>query len=276
MLERDYVASTVMMGLYFDYGMVEEGVREFGGIDNQDAVCWIAVIDGLVRNGELNKGLEMFRELQVKDVKPNEVTFVCVLSACSQLGALELDRWIHMYMRKCDVKVNRFVTGALINIYSRSSDIDEAQVLFNEVKVKDVSTYNSMIVWLALPGRSITTIELFREMFKERHRPNSITFVGVLKACSHGGLVENEIFQSMETIHDIEPQVEPYGCMIKILGRVGRLDSGSYIMLSNSYASIGRWNYASRVIENMEIGEILKEPGCSSIEVNSVLHEFFA
>ncbi|KAK7277316.1 hypothetical protein RIF29_18467 [Crotalaria pallida] len=326
MPERDCVASTVMMGLYFDYGMVEDGAREFGRIDSRDAVCWTAVIDGLVRNGELNKGLEMFREMQVKGVKPNEVTFVCVLSACSQLGALELGRWIHMYMRKCDVKVNRFVAGALMNMYSRCGDIDEAQVLFNEVKVKDVSTYNSMIVGLALHGRSIAAIELFREMLKERHRPNSITFVGVLNACSHGGLVElgYEIFQSMETVHGIEPQVEHYGCMVDILGRVGmleeaynfigrmrvhpddkmlcallsacknhrnpvigekvakllseccRLDSGSYIMLSNFYASIGRWNYAAQVRENMEIGGILKEPGCSSIEVNSVLHEFFA
>ncbi|KAE9592473.1 hypothetical protein Lal_00028570 [Lupinus albus] len=326
MPERDFVARTILMGLCFDHGMVEEGVREFGEINTRDAVCWTAVIDGLVRNGELNKGLEMFREMQVKGVKPNEVTFVCVLSACSQLGALELGRWIHMYMRRCNVKVNRFVAGALINMYSRCGDIDEALVLFNEMKLKDVSTYNSMIVGLALHGKSIAAIELFREMLNLKLRPNSITFVGVLNACSHGGLVElgYEIFQSMETVHGIEPQVEHYGCMVDILGRVGRLeqaynfigrmrvqaddkmlcallsackthrnteigekvanllsscstmDSGSYIMLSNFYASIGRWNYAAQVRETMGKEGISKEPGCSSIEVNSVLHEFFA
>ncbi|CAL0333399.1 unnamed protein product [Lupinus luteus] len=326
MPERDFVARTILMGLCFDHGMVEEGVREFDEINTRDAVCWTAVIDGLVRNGELNKGLEMFREMQVKGVKPNEVTFVCVLSACSQLGALELGRWIHMYMRRCNVKVNRIVAGALINMYSRCGDIDEALVLFNEMKAKDVSTYNSMIVGLALHGKSIVAIELFREMLNLKLRPNSITFVGVLNACSHGGLVElgYEIFQLMEAVHGIEPQVEHYGCMVDILGRVGRLeeaynfigrmrvqaddkmlcallsackihknteigekvaillsscstiDSGSYIMLSNFYASMERWNYAAQVRETMVKGGISKEPGCSSIEVNSVLHEFFA
>ena len=326
MPERDVIACTVMMGSYFDHGMVEEAIGMFNELEIRDTVCWTAMIDGLVRNGELNRGLDMFREMQVKGVEPNEVTFVCVLSACSQLGALELGRWIHMYMRKCNVKLNQFVIGALINMYSRCGDIDEAQVLFNEMKVKDVSSYNSMIGGLALHGKSIEAIELFREMLKQGLRPNSITFVGVLNACSHGGLVKLgfEIFQSMETDHGIEPHVEHYGCMVDILGRVGRLeeaydfigrmgvhvddkmlcallsackihrntevgeqvakllsecsriDSGSYIMLSNFYASLGRWNFAAEVREKMEMGGILKEPGCSSIEVNNVIHEFLS
>ncbi|XP_015967918.1 putative pentatricopeptide repeat-containing protein At5g59200, chloroplastic [Arachis duranensis] len=325
--ERDVVARTVMMASYFDHGMVEEAIEVFNGLKTQDTVCWTAMIDGLVRNGELNRGLEMFREMQVKGVEPNEVTFVCVLSACSQLGALELSRWIHMYMHKCNVKFNQIVVGALINMYSRCGDIDEAQLLFDDMKVKDVSSYNSMICGLALHGMSTEAIELFREMLKQGISPNSITFVGVLNACSHGGLVELgfEIFQSMETLHGIKPHIEHHGCMVDILGRVGRLeeaynfiermgaqhvddkmlcallssckihrnsevgeqvakrlsecskmDSGSYIMLSNFYASLGRWNFAAEFREKMEKGGILKEPGCSSIEVNNVIHEFLS
>ncbi|KAG4967783.1 hypothetical protein JHK87_033434 [Glycine soja] len=326
MPERDVVACTVMIGSCFDCGMVEEAIEVFNEMGTRDTVCWTMVIDGLVRNGEFNRGLEVFREMQVKGVEPNEVTFVCVLSACAQLGALELGRWIHAYMRKCGVEVNRFVAGALINMYSRCGDIDEAQALFDGVRVKDVSTYNSMIGGLALHGKSIEAVELFSEMLKERVRPNGITFVGVLNACSHGGLVDlgGEIFESMEMIHGIEPEVEHYGCMVDILGRVGRLeeafdfigrmgveaddkmlcsllsackihknigmgekvakllsehyriDSGSFIMLSNFYASLGRWSYAAEVREKMEKGGIIKEPGCSSIEVNNAIHEFFS
>ncbi|CAJ1953205.1 unnamed protein product [Sphenostylis stenocarpa] len=326
MPERDVVACTVMMGSCFDCGMVEEAVGVFSEMRNRDTVCWTLMIDGLVRNGEFNRGLEMFREMQVKGVRPNEVTFVCVLSACSQLGALELGRWIHAYIGKCDVEVNWFVAGALINMYSRCGDIDEAQVLFDGVKVKDVSTYNSMIGGLAMHGKSNEAVELFREMLMQRVRPNGITFVGVLNACSHGGLVDLgcEIFQSMKTVHGIEPEVEHYGCMVDILGRVGRLedafdfigrmgvqaddkmfcsllsackihknidigekvakllsehsglDSGSFIMLSNFYASLGRWNNAAKVREKMEKGGMIKEPGCSSIEVNNAIHEFLS
>ncbi|MED6207840.1 hypothetical protein PIB30_039388 [Stylosanthes scabra] len=290
MPERDVVAHTVMMASYFDHGMVEEAIRVFNGLKTQDTVCWTAMIHGL-------------------------------------LGALELGRWIHMYIHKCNVKFNQIVAGALINMYSRCGDIDEAQLLFDDMKVKDVSSYNSMICGLALHGMSIEAIELFREMLKQGIRPNSITFVGVLNACSHGGLVELgfEIFQSMETLHGIKPDIEHHGCMVDILGRVGRLeeaynfiermgaqhvddkmlcallsackihrnsevgervakrlsecsrmDSGSYIMLSNFYASLGRWNFAAEFREKMEKGGMLKEPGCSSIEVNNVIHEFLA
>uniref|UniRef100_I1MP29 DYW domain-containing protein n=1 Tax=Glycine max TaxID=3847 RepID=I1MP29_SOYBN len=311
MPERNVVACTVMIGSCFDCGMVEEAIEVFNEMGTRNTVCWTMVIDGLV-----------FRQMQVKGVEPNEVTFVCVLSAWE----LWLGRWIHAYMRKCGVEVNRFVAGALINMYSRCGDIDEAQSLFDGVRVKDVSTYNSMIGGLALHGKSIEAVELFSEMLKERVRPNGITFVGVLNACSHGGLVDlgGEIFESMEMIHGIEPEVEHYGCMVDILGRVGRLeeafdfigrmgveaddkmlcpllsackihknigigekvakllsehyriDSGSFIMLSNFYASLERWSYAAEVREKMEKGGIIKEPGCSSIEVNNAIHEFLS
>ncbi|KAK7380542.1 hypothetical protein VNO78_33055 [Psophocarpus tetragonolobus] len=253
MPERDVVACSVMMGLCFDCGMVEEAIGVFNEMGIRDTV-W-----GLWSS------------------------------------------WIHTYMHKCDVKVNPFVAGALINMYSRCGDIDEARTLFDEVRVKDVSTYNSMIGGLALHGKSIEAVD-------------------------HGGLVDLgfEIFQSMETVHGIKPEVEHYGCMVDILGRVGRLeealdfiagmgveaddkmlcsllsafkihknieigekvaklvsehsriDSGSFIMLSNFYASLGRWNNAAEVRDKMEKGGIQKEPGCSSIEVNNAIHEFLS
>ena len=110
-------------------------------------------------------------------------------------------------------------------MYSRCADIDEAQALFDGVRVKAVSTYNSMIGGLALHRKSIEAVELFSEMLKERVRPNGITFVGVLNGCSHGGLVDlgGEIFESMEMIRGIEAEEEHYGCMVQILGKVGRL-----------------------------------------------------
>ncbi|KAG5028643.1 hypothetical protein JHK87_012157 [Glycine soja] len=106
-------------------------------------------------------------------------------------------------------------------MYSRCADIDEAQALFDGVRVKAVSTYNSMIGGLALHRKSIEAVVLFSEMLKERVRRNGITFVGVLNGCSHGGLVDlgGEIFESMEMIRGIEAEEEHYGCMVQILGK---------------------------------------------------------
>lgn len=180
-----------MITSYADYGLVEEASGVFTRLRAKDTVCWTAMIDGLVKNGEMNRALEVFREMQRKNVRPNEVTFVCILSACSQLGALELGRWIHSYMDKYNIECNYIVGGALINMYSRCGDIDGAVEVFSRMKERDVSTYNSMIEGLAMHGKSTEAIKMFRAMMKQGLRPNSITFVKVLNACSHGGLVES-------------------------------------------------------------------------------------
>ncbi|XP_059659996.1 putative pentatricopeptide repeat-containing protein At5g59200, chloroplastic [Cornus florida] len=324
MPERDGVALTVMISSYFDYGLVKEAISVFNQVQSKDTVCWMAMIDGFVRNGEMSKALDLFRDMQRDGVRPNEVTIVCVLSACSQLGALELGRWVHSYVGKSDIKMNHFVGSALIDMYSRCGSIDEAERVFNGMKERGVSTYNSMIVGLASNGKSIEAIEMFKRMMKQGLMPTNITFVGVLNACSHGGLVDlgYEIFDAMAKYYGIEPRIEHYGCMVDLLGRVGRVeeaynfilrmkiapdhimwgalssackihgniklgeviakkllksgdaDSGTYVLLSNVYASMSKWEDAAKVRAKMKECGIKKEPGCSSIEVKNEIHEF--
>ncbi|KAH6814442.1 Tetratricopeptide repeat superfamily protein [Perilla frutescens var. frutescens] len=225
MPERDAVAMTVVISSYLEHKLVERACSVFDLVKGKDTVCWTAMIDGLVRNNEMSKALEYFRRMQREGVSANEVTVVCVLSACSQLGALELGKWTHSYVEKYDIKVNHFVASALINMYSRCGSIEEAVRVFEEAKEKEVSTYNSMIVGLALNGKSAEAVQIFKRMINEGSRPTSITFVGVLNACSHGGLVDIgfEIFKSMELDYDIEPRVEHYGCMVDLLGRAGHV-----------------------------------------------------
>ncbi|OMO65320.1 hypothetical protein CCACVL1_21555 [Corchorus capsularis] len=325
MVERDVVASTIMINCYLDYGLVEQAIEVFDQVWIKDTVCWTAMTDGLVKNGEMNRALEMFRAMQKDNVRPNEVTIVCVLSACSQLGALELGRWVHSYMgKKHGIELNHFVGGALINMYARCGDIDEAERVFAMMKERNVITYNLMISGLAMHGKSVEAIETFQGMIKQGILPTSVSFVAVLNACSHGGLVDLgfEIFHSMTRDYGIEPQIEHYGCMVDLLSRVGRLqeaydfirslkiapdqvmlgaflsackihgnlelgeqiartlindgvvDSSTYVLLSNVYASSGKWNEAAQIRAKMKEGGIQKEPGCSSIEVNNEIHEF--
>ncbi|KAL6312787.1 hypothetical protein AAG906_032928 [Vitis piasezkii] len=313
-MPEDVVASTVMISSYSDQGLVEEAGAVFSRVRRKDTVCWTAMIDGFVRNEETNRALEAFRGMQGENVRPNEFTIVCVLSACSQLGALEIGRWVHSYMRKFEIELNLFVGNALINMYSRCGSIDEAQTVFDEMKDRDVITYNTMISGLSMNGKSRQAIEL----------PTNVTFVGVLNACSHGGLVDFgfKIFHSMARDYRVEPQIEHYGCMVDLLGRVGRLeeaydlirtmkmtpdhimlgtllsackmhknlelgeqvakeledrgqaDSGTYVLLSHVYASSGKWKEAAQVRAKMKEAGMQKEPGCSSIEVNNEIHEF--
>ncbi|KAK4794048.1 hypothetical protein SAY86_012042 [Trapa natans] len=223
MPEQDVVLRTVMMSCYFDHGRVEEACAVFRGIGEKDTICWTALIDGLVGNGEMSKALQAFREMQRDNVNPNEFTLVCVLSACSHLGALELGRWVHSYLRNFKIDPNCFVGGALINMYARCGDIDESKQVFCQLRDRDVTTYNTMISGLALHGNSAEAIKTFQLMKKDGIQPNDLTFVSLLNACSHGGLAELGfgIFYSMKD-YGIRPQVEHYGCMIDLLGRIGR------------------------------------------------------
>ena len=261
MPERDVVASTVMINYYFDHGLVHDATSVFSLIRIKDTVCWTAMIDGLVRNGESNRALEVFRNMQREDVMPNEVTIVCVLSACSELGALQLGRWVRSYMDKHRIELNHFVGGALINMYSRCGDIDEAQRVFEQMKEKNVITYNSMIMGFALHGKSVEAIELFRGLIKQGFTPSSVTFVGVLNACSHGGMAELgfEIFHSMAKDYGIEPQIEHYGCMVDLLGRLGRLEEAySFIRMMKvapDHVMLGALLSACKIHGNLELAE---------------------
>ncbi|GAB4830368.1 hypothetical protein Ancab_020005 [Ancistrocladus abbreviatus] len=324
MPEGDVVGSTVMIGTYMEHGLVDEARSVFDEVVEKDTVCWTAMIDGLVGNGEMNKALELFREMQRENVRPNEVTIVCLLSACSQLGALELGRWVHSYIGKYEIGVNHIVGSALIGMYSRCGSIEEAQRVFDDIFEKDVTTYNSMIVGLAMNGKSSEAIEIFNLMLREGIEPCKISFVGVLNACSHGGLLDlgHEIFHLMTRDYRITPQIEHYGCMIDLFGRVGRLedaynfvqrmnitpdhviwssllsackihgnlklgeqiakhlvncvdaDSSAYVLLSQIYSSLGKWEEAAQARAKMKEADFQKEPGCSSIEVNGEIHEF--
>ncbi|KAJ8899425.1 hypothetical protein K2173_018399 [Erythroxylum novogranatense] len=267
MPQRDVVAMTIMMDCYFDRGLLQEANGIFSSIKKKDTVCWTVMIFGLVRNGEMNRALETFREMQRQDTKPNEFTIVSVLSACSQLGALQLGRWVHSYVGRHDIVLNHYVGGALISMYSRCGDIDEAQRVFSEMKERNVITYNSMIVGLALHGKSIEAVELFLRMLKQGFKPTGVTFIGVLNACSHGGLVDlgYKIFRSMDRDYGIEPQIEHCSCMVDLLGRVGKLKEAfdlisrmkvapDHIMLSsllNACKINGNLNLATQVAENL-------------------------
>ncbi|KAM2989756.1 hypothetical protein FF2_003692 [Malus domestica] len=216
----------------------------------------------------MNRALEVFREMQRNNVRPNEVTVVCVLSACSYLGALELGRWVHSYIDKYDIEFNYIVGGALINMCSRCGDIDEALAVFGKMKERDVSSYNSMIEGLAMHGKSIEAIQMFQTMIKQGPRPNSITFVKSQLEEAYNFIAR------MKSACKILGNLELGERVGEILVNCGNVDSGTYVLLSNAYASSGRWKETAQVRAEMKESGTPKEPGCSLIEVNNEIHEF--
>ncbi|XP_021735063.1 pentatricopeptide repeat-containing protein ELI1, chloroplastic-like [Chenopodium quinoa] len=226
MPERSLVAVTAMLTCYAKHGHLDDARVLFDGMVEKDVVCWNVMIDGYAQHGRPNDALVLFQKMLKAKLKPTEITVLSVLSACGQLGALELGRWVHSYIVNNRIQVNAHVGTALIDMYAKCGSLEDARLVFDGVKGKDVVVWNSMLVGYAMHGFSQEALQLFDELREKGFRPTDITFIGVLNACAHAGLVSEgkEFFSLMKDAYSLEPKVEHYGCMVNLLGRAGHLE----------------------------------------------------
>lgn len=234
MPEKSLVSLTTMITCYAKLGELDKARVLFKEMEDRDVVCWNVMIGGYSQNGMPNEALLLFRQMLAAKVKPNEVTVLSVLSACGQLGALESGRWLHSYIETNRIDINVHVGTALVDMYSKCGSLEDARLVFDRIKNRDVVAWNSMIVGYAMHGFSRDALQLFREMCSVGHHPSDITFIGVLSACGHAGLVNEgwRFFRSMKDEYRIEPKIEHYGCMVNLLGRAGNLEE-AYTLVKN-------------------------------------------
>ncbi|XP_042494586.1 pentatricopeptide repeat-containing protein At1g08070, chloroplastic-like [Macadamia integrifolia] len=292
----------------------------------KNSVTWNTMISACVQNGEFGKAISTFHQMQEQNVKPTEVTMVSLLSACAHLGALDIGKWIHAYIRRQNLRTDVVLGNALIDMYGKCGSIEAALEVFHRLPLKNIFCWNSIIGGLGMHGYGDEAINAFVEMEKEGIKPDGVTFVGLLSGCSHSGLVSEgrQYFSQMRGVYGVNPRIEHYGCMVDLLGRAGFLeealklvrtmpmvpnsvvwgslvracrihkdtkiseqvtqhlleldpnDGGNYVFLSNTYASVNRWEDVELCRRLMHERGIHKTPGCSSIEVDNVLHEFVA
>ncbi|KHN47346.1 Pentatricopeptide repeat-containing protein [Glycine soja] len=189
----------------------------------RDLVAWNSMINGFALNGRPNEALTLFREMSVEGVEPDGFTVVSLLSASAELGALELGRRVHVYLLKVGLSKNSHVTNSLLDLYAKCGAIREAQRVFSEMSERNAVSWTSLIVGLAVNGFGEEALELFKEMEGQGLVPSEITFVGVLYACSHCGMLDEgfEYFRRMKEECGIIPRIEHYGCMVDLLSRAG-------------------------------------------------------
>ncbi|KAK9148057.1 hypothetical protein Scep_006814 [Stephania cephalantha] len=164
-------------------------------------------------------------EMQKAGVAPDEVTMVSVVTACAASGALELGKWVHAFMEKHVMDIDLELNTALVNMYAKCGSIERARKIFDEMPERDAKAWSSMIVGLAIHGLAEEALETFDRMLAAYVRPNQVTFLGVLSACAHGGLVvDGRRHWSMMLEVGIEPSMEHYGCVVDLLCRAGLID----------------------------------------------------
>lgn len=323
--EHAYVLPT-LISMYAECGDVRAARAMFGSVVGGDCVVsYNAMITAAVRSSRPGEALVLFREMQAKGLKPTSVTLISALSACALLGALELGRWIHEYVKKVGLDSLVKVNTALIDMYGKCGSLEDAISVFEGMESRDRQAWSVMIVAYANHSYGREAITLFEEMKKQGIKPDDVTFIGVLYACSHSGMVTEglQYFDSMRE-YGIVPGIKHYGCVADLLARSGQLEraykfidelpikptailwrtllsacggrgdvdlgrrvferilelddthGGDYVIFSNLCANTGEWEEMNRVRKLMNEKGVVKVPGCSSIEIDNTVHEFFA
>ncbi|KAL2489881.1 putative pentatricopeptide repeat-containing protein [Forsythia ovata] len=196
-------------------------------------------------------------------LKPNEATFVSVLSSCANLEdscQLNQGKQIHGYMIKIEKELSVFIGTSLIAFYGKMGCLGYAMNMFNSMAVKEVCTWNSIICSLASNGRERQALDMFERMKARALQPNEVTFVGVLSACARAKFVDLglALFQSMSHDFDIVPRMEHYGCVVDLLGRAGLLEEAYKFVRSMPFEAdatvLGALLGACRLHRAVELG----------------------
>ncbi|XP_074582813.1 pentatricopeptide repeat-containing protein At4g30700 [Curcuma longa] len=236
--------STSFTTIYCRVDDMESARRMFDAMPKKSIASWNAMISGYTQNGMTEMAISLFKEMQVSNVKPNQITVTSILSACAQLGSLTLGKWVHDIIIEEQIELNVFVLTALIDMYAKCGSISEARKIFDEMEEKNVVSWNAMISAYGLHGKGTEALKLFEAMLSASIVPTGVTFLSVLYACSHGGLVEKgqNIFKSMLCDYGIKPRPEHYACMVDLLGRAGRINEAlEFIQTTPEASGPGVW-----------------------------------
>ncbi|XP_010232231.1 pentatricopeptide repeat-containing protein At1g08070, chloroplastic [Brachypodium distachyon] len=222
---QNVIVHTALMEMYVKCRAIDEARQEFDRMSRRDVVAWSTMIAGYAQNGRPLESLQLFERMKATDCRPNEVTLVGVLSACAQLGSDELVEQIGNYAESQRLPLTSYLGSALIDMYTKCGHVGRARSVFDRMKQKVVITWNSMIRGLALNGFAEEAISLYEKMAEEGVQPNEITFVALLAACTHAGLVDQGMafYEEMERKHHVSPQVEHCACIVDLLCKSGRL-----------------------------------------------------
>ncbi|XP_076937296.1 pentatricopeptide repeat-containing protein At1g18485-like [Bidens hawaiensis] len=298
----------------------------FDGLENKNLISWNAMITGYSQNKQPNEALDLFRTMVYNKIQPYEIAVTGVLSACTQLSALRLGQSIHCYALKKTLTRDAIVNTSIIDMYLKTGCINASQNVFNQTDKNHIGLWTVLIGAYGIHGDGKKAMKLFYEMQELNMKPDHFTFISILMACNHGGLVNEGLsfFNEMQTVHKVKPKLEHYACLIDMLGRARRFDDAlmlinemheepdariwssllsscrvhgymelgkkvadkllqldpykaeNYVLSSNLFASFSEWDDVRTMRQRMKKLGLKKEVGCSWIELEGKVYNFFA
>ncbi|GAB4833818.1 hypothetical protein Ancab_032066 [Ancistrocladus abbreviatus] len=321
---KDLVSWNAVLSGLLDNAYIAEAKQFFSEIPEKNLLTWTLMISALAQNGFGEEGLKLFNQMRVEGFQPCDYAFAGAIIASANLGAFEHGRQLHAQLVCFGYESSLSAGNALITMYGKCGDVQDAHCVFLTMPFVDSVSWNAMIAALGQHGYGYQALELFEQMQEAQIIPDRITFLTVLTACSHAGMVNQgcHYFDSMYACYGITPGEDHYARVTDMLCRAGKFSEakelidkmpfepgapvweallagcrlhrnldlgieaaeklfklipehdGTYILLSNMYAIVNRWDDVAGVRKLMRDRGVKKEPGCSWIEVENKVHVF--
>ncbi|XP_017975619.1 PREDICTED: pentatricopeptide repeat-containing protein At3g02330 [Theobroma cacao] len=216
---------SALVDMYSKCGMMEEAEKIHHRIEQQTMVCWNAIISGFSLQKESEEAQNFFSRMLEMGVKPDHFTYATVIDTCANLATVGLGKQIHAQIIKLELQSDVYICSTLVDMYSKCGNMHDSKLMFEKATDRDFVTWNAMICGYAQHGLGEEALKVFEDMILENVTPNHATFVSVLRACAHIGLVEKGLhfFGLMSSDYGLAPHLEHYSCMVDIMGRAGQV-----------------------------------------------------
>ncbi|KAI0491996.1 hypothetical protein KFK09_026259 [Dendrobium nobile] len=251
-----------LVTMFANSGRMEDACKAFEVLYEKNLVSYNALVDGYVKNSNSEGAFDIFQQIESMNLGANAFTFASLLSSAASIGVMSKGQKLHGRLLKMGYESDICINNALISMYSRCGNTEDACIVFDEMRYRNVISWTSMITGNAKHGEAHCALQLFHEMLSTGLRPNEVTYVAVLSACSHVGLVREGLktFHSMQRDHGLVPRMEHYACMVDLLGRSGRVEEAfEFITSMPLKADVLVWKTllgACRLHQNVRLGEI--------------------
>ena len=216
-----------LIDAYSKCDLIELAWKLFDRLKTKDTVSWSAMIAGFNHCGKPDEAIALFQEMNQAQEKPNGVTILSLLEAFSVSADLKRSKWAHGIAIRRGLAAEVAVGTAILDMYAKCGEIGLSRKAFDQIPEKNIVSWGAMIAACGMNGLARDALALLSEMKLHGLKPNAVTTLSVLSACSHGGLVEEGLsfFENMVQDHGVEPGLEHYSCMVDMLGRAGKLNS---------------------------------------------------
>ncbi|XP_049359483.1 pentatricopeptide repeat-containing protein At4g21065-like [Solanum verrucosum] len=225
LLLDDFVVAA-LVDMYSKCKVIGDAKQLFDGMPKRDVVTWTVMIGACTECGDPTEALVLFDQMREEGVVPDKVAVVNVVNACAKIGAMHKAKLVHEYIVKNKFSFDVILGTTMVDMYAKCGSVDVAREVFDGLREKNVITWSAMIAAYGYHGQGNKAVDMFPMMLRTGILPNKITFVSLLYACSHSGLVEEgkQLFNSMQKEYGVKPDIKHFTCMVDLLGRAGKID----------------------------------------------------